>query len=369
MGNAQRIVIKLGTSTLTGGGKQLSHRRMVDIARQVTAAREAGNEVVVVSSGAIAAGREVLGYPDLPKFIPKKQMLSSVGQPRLMALYEQFFAIYGQRVSQVLLTREDLTDRRRYLNARNTLEALLMQRVVPIINENDTVATDEIRFGDNDSLSAQVSSLIEADLLILLTDQDGLFTGDPRQDSNARLIEEVAPQEIPDELWTAAGGSKSGLGTGGMTTKLYAADLARHSGTTVFIARGNLENVIMHLVAGQKVGTCFPPLANKLEGRKRYLLANDRAEGVLKVDAGAARALAHGGSLLPVGVKAVQGEFDRGDTVRVFNANDRLMGLGLSNYSAKDLGVVAGKQSGEIESLLGYTFGDEVIHRNNMVLL
>jgi glutamate 5-kinase len=369
MGNIQRIVVKLGTSTLTGGGKQLSHSRMVDIARQVASAHEAGHDVVLVSSGAIAAGREVLGYPDLPKFIPKKQMLSAVGQPRLMALYEQFFAIYGQRVSQVLLTREDLTDRRRYLNARNTLDALLMQKVVPIINENDTVATDEIRFGDNDSLSAQVSSLIEADLLILLTDQDGLFTGDPRQDPDARLIGEVPPQEIPDMLWAAAGGSRSGLGTGGMSTKLYAADLARHSGTTVFIARGDLDNVLSRIIAGEKIGTCFPPLANKLEGRKRYLLANDRAVGMLRVDAGASRALAHGGSLLPVGVCAIQGEFERGDTVRVINSNEKMIGLGLSNYSSKDLAVVFGKQSKEIETILGFTFGDEVIHRNNMILL
>jgi glutamate 5-kinase len=369
MGNNQRIVIKLGTSTLTGGSKQLSHSRMVDIARQVAATREAGNDVILVSSGAIAAGREVLGYPDLPKFIPKKQMLSAVGQPRLMALYEQFFAIYGQRVSQVLLTREDLTDRRRYLNARNTLDALLMQNVIPIINENDTVATDEIRFGDNDSLSAQVSSLIEADLLILLTDQDGLFTGDPRQDPDARLIAEVPPQEIPDALWAAAGGSRSGLGTGGMSTKLYAADLARHSGSTVFIARGNLENVVYRIISGEQIGTCFPPLANKLEGRKRYLLANDRAVGVLKVDAGALRALAHGGSLLPVGVSSVQGEFDRGDTVRVINLNEKMIGLGLSNYSSKDLSLVSGKQSKEIEVILGFTFGDEVIHRNNMIIL
>lgn len=369
MRSNQRIVIKLGTSTLTGGGKKLSHSRMVDIARQVAATRETGNDVILVSSGAIAAGREVLGYPDLPKFIPKKQMLSAVGQPRLMALYEQFFAIYGQRVSQVLLTREDLTDRRRYLNARNTLDALLMQKVIPIINENDTVATDEIRFGDNDSLSAQVSSLIESDLLILLTDQDGLFTGDPRQDPDARLIGEVPPQEIPEALWAAAGGSRSGLGTGGMSTKLYAADIARHSGTTVFIARGDLENVLSRIISGEKIGTCFPPLANKLEGRKRYLLANDRAEGMLKVDAGAAKALAHGGSLLPVGVSAVQGEFERGDTVRVINMNEKMIGLGLSNYSSRDLVAVFGKQSQEIEIILGFTFGDEIIHRNNMILL
>ena len=369
MAHSQRIVVKLGTSTLTGGEKRISLPRVVDLARQVASAREHGCEVVLVSSGAIAAGREVLGYPDLPKFIPKKQMLAAVGQPRLMALYEQLFAIYGLRVAQVLLTRADLTDRRRYLNARDTLEALLMQRVIPIINENDTVATDEIRFGDNDSLSAQVASLIEADVLFLLTDQDGLFSGDPRSDPSAKLIAEVPPEEIPDELWAAAGGSRSGLGTGGMGTKLYAADIARRSGTKVFIARGDQPDVLARILSGERLGTCFPALANKLEGRKRYLLANNRAEGVLSVDSGAARALGHGGSLLPVGVTALNGDFDRGDTVQVVNSNGKVIGLGLSNYSSRDLALLNGKQSSEIEGILGFTFGDEVIHRNNLILM
>jgi glutamate 5-kinase len=369
MAHSQRIVVKLGTSTLTGGEKSISQPRMIDLARQIGRMRERGCEVAVVSSGAIAAGREVLGYPDLPKFIPKKQMLAAIGQPRLMALYEQFFGIYGTRVAQILLTRDDLSDRRRYLNARNTLDALLMQKVIPVINENDTVATEEIRFGDNDSLSAQVASLVEADALFLLTDQDGLFTGDPRSDAQARLIEEVPPEEIPDELWAAAGGSRSGLGTGGMVTKLYAADIARRSGTTVYIARGDQPDILERILAGERLGTCFPALENKLEGRKRYLLANNRAEGMLTVDAGAARALARGGSLLPVGVTTLSGDFERGDTVRVNNPSGKMIGLGLSNYSSRDLAAVFGKQSTEIETILGFTFGDEVVHRNNLILL
>jgi glutamate 5-kinase len=369
MANGFRIVVKVGTSTLTGGARQLSHPRMVDLVRQVISLRESGCQVVLVSSGAIAAGREVLGYPDLPKFIPKKQMLAAVGQPRLMTLYSQFFGIYSAHVSQVLLTREDLTDRKRYLNASNTLEALLMQKAIPVINENDTVATEEIRFGDNDSLSAQVAALIEADMLILLTDQEGMYTSDPRQDDQASLIEEVVEGEIPDALWEAAGGSRSGLGTGGMATKLSAADIARRSGTTVFIAKGDLPDVLVRLVSGDKIGTRFAPAINKLEGRKRYLLTNNHPSGSLVVDQGAAKALVRGGSLLPVGVTAVQGEFERGDTIQVVNQAGKALALGLSNYSDRDMTILHGKQSAEIETLLGFTFGDEVIHRNNMILL
>lgn len=369
MSQRLRIVVKFGTSTLTGGERQLSHPRIVDLVRQIAHVRALGVEVVLVSSGAIAAGREVLGYPDLPKNMPKKQMLAAIGQPRLMALYEQFFAIYGVRVAQVLLTRADLTDRRRYLNARDTLDALLAQKVLPVINENDTVATDEIRFGDNDSLSAQVASLIEADRLVLLTDQEGLLTADPRLDPEAKLISHVPAVEIADEIWAAAGGSKTGLGTGGMVTKLNAADIARHCGATVTIARGDLPDVLIHLAEGRLEGTTFEPMANKLEGRKRYLLAGNRAEGLVSVDAGAARALAHGGSLLPVGVTAVSGDFDRGDTVRVAGPGEKVIALGLANYPSRDMIQLLGCKTSEIETILGYTLGDEIIHRNNMILL
>src|SRR5512134_2077444 len=226
-----RLVIKLGTAILTDGAPRLSPPRLVDLVRQMSALHGAGSEVILVSSGAMAAGREALGHPQLPKEIPAKQMLAAVGQPRLMALYEQLFGLYGVVVAQVLLTRADLAHRRRYLNARNTLSALLARRVIPIVNENDTVATEEIRLGDNDNLSALVSNLIEADLLILLTDQPGLFTADPRRDPAARLIEEVDGPDIPEEVWSAARGTASGLGTGGMLTKVQAADLARRSGT------------------------------------------------------------------------------------------------------------------------------------------
>ena len=363
------MVIKVGTSTLTGGGKKIAPPRLVELARQASGLQARGCEVIVVSSGAIAAGREALGHPTLPKYIPAKQMLAAVGQPRLMNLYEQYFSIYGLKVAQVLLTRADFADRRRYLNARNTFEALISQKIVPIINENDTLATEEIRFGDNDNLSAQVANLIEADLLLLLTDQEGLYTADPRSDPGAQLIREVGGEPFSEQLWQAAGGSSTGLGTGGMLTKLQAADLARHAGTTVVIASGSEPDVALRLASGEALGTRFLPATDKLEGRKRYILSGNRAAGELEVDAGAVRALARGGSLLPAGLVRASGDFERGDSVRVLGPGGKVVGLGLSNYPAQDLAQLCGAQSAQIEGILGYTFGDEVIHRNNFINL
>jgi glutamate 5-kinase len=363
-----RLVVKFGTSTLTGGTTKLSSARIVDLVRQLSALREAGHEVVLVSSGAMAAGREALDYPQLPKEVPAKQMLSAVGQPRLMALYEQLFGLYTVTVAQVLLTRGDLANRRRYLNARNTLAALLAQRVIPIVNENDTVATEEIRVGDNDNLSALVANLVEADTLILLTDQSGLFTADPRRDPTAQLVTEVNTPDIPASLWEAAGGSGTGLGTGGMVTKLQAADLARRGGTTVIIASGSAPDVLPRLAGGEALGTCFKPIASAVESRKRYILAGETF-GKVVVDEGANKALRRGGSLLPVGVTSVEGSFDRGDTVRVVDPNGREIARGIANYSADDLTRIGRRHSEEIEALLGYNYGDEVIHRNDLVLI
>jgi glutamate 5-kinase len=328
-----------------------------------------GSEVILVTSGAIAAGRERLAFRQLPKDIPAKQMLAAVGQPRLMAIYEQLFSLYGLTVAQVLLTRSDLANRRGYLNSRNTLTALLAQRIIPVINENDTVATEEIRVGDNDNLSALVTNLVEADWLILLTDQPGLFTADPRQDPSAELVREVSGPEIPQDLWRAAGGSASGLGTGGMYTKLQAVDLARRSGAQVTIASGIEPNILLRLVDGETLGTRFQPLASALEGRKRFILASRRAPGLLVVDEGAAQAMRRGGSLLPVGVTAVHGKFERGDTVRISDPGEREIARGLVNYAAADLARIIGMQSDTIERTLGFFYGEEVIHRNNMVLL
>jgi len=369
MSRTQRIVIKIGTSTLTAGGKNLSAPRLVEVARQISLLHSEKVQIILVSSGAIAAGREELGFPNLPKQLPAKQMLAAVGQPRLMTMYEQYFNIYAVHVAQVLLTRTDLADRNGFLNARATLEALLDQEIIPIINENDTIATDEIRFGDNDNLSAQVANLIEADLLILLTDQEGLYTADPRTDKNARMINTIGAEPFSSELWQTVGGSVSGLGIGGMVTKLQAADLARHGGTAVVIASGSTENVIIRLVHGETIGTHFSPVINKLEGRKRRLVTGSRTRADIIIDAGAVTALAHGGSLLPAGITKVNGSFDRGDSIRIIDKDNKNVAIGLTNYGTPDLQKICGHQSTEIESILGYTFGEEVIHRDNMVML
>jgi len=364
-----RIVIKLGTSTLTNGTMRLSAPLLIDFARQTSVLLEEGHEVTIVSSGAIAAGRERLGFPDLPKDIPAKQMLAAIGQSRLMSIYEQIFGLYGLTVAQVLLTRMDLAARRRYLNARNTLNALLEHKVIPIVNENDTLATEEIRVGDNDNLSALVANVLDADLLILLTDQSGLYTADPRLDPDAQLVREVSGHEIPEKIWRAAGGTESGLGTGGMITKLQAADLARRSGTICVIAAGSEPDVALRIVRGEMIGTRFTAVATAVEGRKRYILSGRRAPGLLTIDDGAALAIQRGGSLLPVGMTGVTGIFERGDTVRVAKADGSEVARGIVNYGSRDLARIVRRPSDEIEAILGYHFGDEVIHRNDMVLL
>ena len=369
MVNKRRIVVKIGTSTLTGGGSHLLLPQVVDLARQISELTANGEKVSVVSSGAIAIGREVLGFPDLAKTIPVKQMLAAVGQPRLMNVYEQLFEIFGCKVAQMLLTREDVRNRRRYINARNTLNSLLDHKVIPIINENDSVATEEIRIGDNDNLSALVANLIEADLLVLLTDQEGLFTADPDRSEGVELIHRIEDEDIPDEIWRAAGGTRNGLGTGGMLTKLQAADTARRSGTHVVIAKGNLTNVLIRIAAGEELGTQIYSPVGTLESRKRFLLAGADMHVAIIIDAGAKRALRSGGSLLPVGISAVKGDFDRGDIVPVKGSDKKDYAIGLVNYSSEEVRRIKGRQSGEIEALLGFAFGDEVTHHNNMTVL
>lgn len=364
----QRIVVKVGTSTLTGGQPSLSVERITDLVQQLVALRHSGCQVVLVSSGAIAAGRERLGQPLLPKAVPAKQMLAAVGQPRLMALYDRIFEQQAQPVAQVLLTRGDLTRRRSYLNARHTLLALLDQHIIPIVNENDTVATEEIRVGDNDNLSALVANLVEADLLLLLTDQPGLFSADPRTNPQAQLLHEISSAEIPAAVWEAAG-ANGAQGTGGMHTKLQAAALARQSGVATVIAAGSEPQVLLRVARGEALGTRLPALVSALESRKRYILSGWDGQARVQVDAGAAAALARGSSLLPVGVAAVHGEFERGDTLAVLDAAGHELARGLANYAAGELRVISGQHSDQITALLGYEYGDEVIHRDHMVLL
>jgi len=364
----RRIVIKLGTSVLTAGTPYLNRPRLIDLVRQCAALHQDGVEIILVSSGAMAAGKEQMGFPELPPDVPAKQMLSAVGQPRLMALYGQFFDIYGVSVAQMLLTREDLQGRRRYLNARQTLSALLRHRVMPIVNENDTVTAEEIRMGDNDNLSAMVATLAEADLLILLTDQPGLFTADPRRNPDARLIPEV--KAIDDRIRAGAGDAVTGLGTGGMATKLQAAETATRGGAEVIIAAGAEPDVILRLAGGEALGTRFLARSDRLEHRKRWLLAGYTTSGHVVVDEGAAEALQRmGRSLLPIGVAQVVGDFQRGDTVGIFIRSGQEIARGLVRYPAEAIRRIARHHSDDIESILGYTYGPTVIHRNDLVLL
>lgn len=364
----RRVVVKLGTSVLTSGSKQLDKAHMVELARQMAALMRSGVEVVLCTSGAIAAGREHLQYPVLPDTMANKQLLAAVGQSQLILAWAQLFSIYGLHVGQLLLTRADLHDRERYLNARDTLNALLAHNIIPIINENDAVATNEIKVGDNDNLSARAALLCDADLLILLTDQKGLFDADPRTNPNAKLIAQV--EKIDDSLRLLAGGSVSGLGTGGMSTKLEAADIARRAGIEVVIASGHHPDVIKKVVAKESIGTHFSAIENPLESRKQWILAGPAAQGSLVLDTGAVKAVTEKGrSLLSKGIVGVNGEFERGATLQLVDPNGKIIARGITRYSSEALGLIAGKHSDEIESVLGYDYGDAIVHRNDMVVL
>ncbi len=363
----QRIVIKLGTSVLTGGTPQLDHPQMVELVRQCAVLFAQGKDVIVCSSGAIAVGRHRLGFPELPATLNNKQMLAAVGQSRLMQNWEQYFGIYGIHVGQILLTRADLDDRRRYLNAHDTMQTLLAHRIIPIVNENDAVATEEIRVGDNDNLSALVTILAEADLLLLLTDQAGLFTADPRSHPDAQLIAEV--ETIDEQIIALAGDSVTGLGVGGMLTKLQAADVARRAGADVVIAAGQASNVITRVVTGEAVGTRFPAVDTPLENRKRWIFAGRKPTGLVTIDEGAVVALCRNGrSLLPAGILSVAGDFGRGDTVTIVAENGRELARGIVRYACADLEKIAGHHSEQIAEILGFAYGAVVVHRNDMIL-
>lgn len=363
----RRIVLKLGSSTLAAGTDRLNRPRMVDLVRQIAVLRVMGLQVVVVSSGAALAGREALGETEFAREIPKKQVFAAVGQSRLMHLYAQLFELYDIIVAQALLTRADLADRTRYLNARNTLLALLDRGVVPIINENDVVTVNEIKIGDNDNLSALVANLVDADLLVILTDTHGLYTADPRLDPNARLISEVPV--IDAQVRKLAGETSTRRGTGGFITKIQAAELATRSGTEVVIANGAEPDVVKRVVQGENLGTRFRAQTTQIESRKRWILA-EPPHGNLTIDAGACKALVgQGRSLLPAGVVAVAGEFDRGETVRICAMDGAEIARGLTNYNARDLRLIQGARSSEILPRLGYDFGAVVVHRNDLVLV
>ena len=366
----RRIIAKFGTNLLTACTDRLDLEVMATLVGQVARLNQQGLEVIIVSSGAIAAGRQKLGLSKEAKDVPSRQVMAAVGQNALVQSYEQLFGWHGITVAQTLLTKHDLSDRLGYLNARNTLLALLELGVVPIVNENDVVAVDELEgaaFGDNDNLSGMVANLVDADLLVLLGDVAGLYTADPNKDANARLIPQV--DRIEERIEGLAGGTK-GRGIGGMVTKLQAARLATASGATVIIAEGIEHNVLLRLVDGEAIGTLFTPATSKMESKKRFLLAGLAAKGRLVIDDGAAVALTQQNkSLLPAGIKEVEGDFERGDVVNIADARGESIACGISNYSSAEVAKIKGARSDKIESLLGYGYGDEVVHRNNLVVL
>lgn len=367
LAHVRRVVVKLGSSVVTTENG-LDRRMIKNLADDINTMRNMGKEFIIVSSGAIAAGVRRLGLKEGARTIPQKQAAASVGQSRLMTAYDEAFGRYGIRVGQMLLTRDDLTHRQRYLNARNTLMTLLSWGVVPVINENDTVVVDEIKLGDNDNLSALVAVMASADLLVTLTDIEGLMDCDPRVNCDACLIPVV--ETITPELKDLAGGTSSGVGRGGMASKLEAASKAQMSGVPMIITKGKVENVVARALSGELCGTLILPAKEKMSARKSWIRYNLRPEGALTVDKGAARALTHGGkSLLPIGIVDVEGSFEDGAAVDIVDQNDNKIAIGLVNYSSDEMKKIVGRQTAEIDWVLGYRRYDEAIHADNLVVL
>jgi glutamate 5-kinase len=368
LARASRLVIKVGSSLVTNEGRGLDHDAVARWAAEIAQLTLAGKSIILVSSGAIAEGMRRLGWSTRPRAIHDLQAAAAVGQMGLVQAYETAFAKYGLQTAQVLLTHEDLADRRRYLNARTTLTTLLGLRVIPVINENDTVTTDEIRFGDNDTLGALVTNLVEADVLVLLTDQQGLYTADPRLDASATLVSTAAAGD-PD-LERMAGGTGGALGRGGMLTKIIAAKRAARSGAATIIACGREPDVLARLYAGEAIGTTLTSDRSSLGARKQWLADHVRLAGQLMLDSGAVHALTKDGkSLLPIGVVAVTGNFGRGEIVGCVAPDGREIARGLVNYGAQEAARIVRRPSSEIEAVLGYVDEPELIHRDNLVLL
>ena len=365
---ARRVVVKIGSALLTAGGRGLDTSSIGNWVAQIADLRQRGLDMILVSSGSVAEGMSRLGWTKRPHALHELQAAASVGQMGLVRTYESLFEQHGIKTAQILLTHEDLANRQRYLNARGTLLTLLEFGVVPIINENDTVATEEIRFGDNDTLGALVANLLDADLLIILTDQKGLFDRNPTIDPTAQLVSEAS---IDDErLGDMVGESLSGLGRGGMITKLRAGRLASRSGTATLIASGHEPNVIARLMRGEELGTFLVPGLSPLVARKRWLAGQLKLKGHVTLDDGAVRVLKESGrSLLPIGVTAVSGAFERGDLVACVSRDGLEVARGLVNYGADDAQKLCGQPSQNIEAVLGYVDEPELIHRDNMVLV
>jgi glutamate 5-kinase len=368
MRDAKRIVVKIGSTLITNHGAGVDHALIKDWVGQISTLSKKGVEVLLVSSGAIAEGMKRLGWKTRPHEVNQLQAAAAVGQMGLVQVYESSFREHGLETAQILLTHDDLADRTRYLNARSTLTTLLSLNVIPVINENDTVVTDEIKFGDNDTLAALVCNAIDADTLIILTDQHGLFNADPRKDTEAKLIPEAKAGD--PQLEAMAGGAGSTLGRGGMLTKVLAAKKAALSGATTIIAHGREADVLLRLHTGEEIGTRLTADALSLQAKKTWLAGHLKTSGTLTLDAGAARALQESGkSLLPIGVIAVSGSFERGAVVSCLDGSGREIARGLANYSSLEAQKIQRKPTTAIEEILGYIAEPELIHRDNLVLL
>jgi glutamate 5-kinase len=367
----KRIIAKFGTNLLTRGTDSLNDDIMSNLADQVARLHHEGHEILIVTSGAVAAGKSKLKLDKESKDIPFKQVLASLGQSRLMYIYEQLFGNHNINVAQALLTRADLISRAGYINARNTLLALIDLKIVCVINENDVVATEELagtRFGDNDNLSAMVANLVDADLLVMLTDIDGLYTSDPHFDPGAELIKKV--DTIDSKVQHFARKASSKAGTGGMITKIEAAKKATSCGITVAIANGLKPETLWRIAHNEDIGTIFRPCSSKMESKKRWMISGLASRGKLIIDNGAEEALKQQNkSLLPAGVIDFEGKFQRGDVVEILDAEHKTIGFGISNYNFKEVSAIKGSHSSEINQILGSDYGSEIVHKNNMVLI
>ena len=365
---AHRIVVKIGSSVLVEQGIGLDLVAFSKLAKEISQLHTDSRQIILVTSGAIAAGMERLRYDRRPRSIPDIQAAAAVGQPHLMKIYQDCFLNYRKQVAQILLTHEDLSDRHRYLNARNTLLTLLDMKFIPIVNENDTVVVDEIKFGDNDNLSALVTSLVSADLLIILSDIAGLYDHDPKSGGQARLIDLVT--NVDDDTWNRPAETRNPWSVGGMASKIEAARKASRFGVPTFVANGKVEGILHRILDGERIGTLFLPLADRLSSRKQWIAYGLKPAGQIVVDEGAKKAIvSNGKSLLPTGIVEVHGEFDRGDAVSCLDSHGHEFGRGLVNYNCRELTRIMGRQSRDIKKIIGYRYADEIIHRDDLVII
>lgn len=363
---ARRIVVKLGSNVITARNG-LNLDVIEAISNQISTLMDKGIEVILVSSGAMAAGMRKMGMDRRPDEIPKRQAISAIGQSGVMHAYEKSFAVHDKKIAQILLTGDDLNNRKRYLNARNTLHTLMEWKIVPIINENDTIMVEEIKLGDNDNLAAMITLLMDADFLFILTDIDGLYDKDPRQFSDACLVPKVG--KIKKEIKDSASNMPGTLGTGGMFSKIQAAQKVTSAGIPMIVARGSMDNVLLRLFAGEELGTYFVPKEGKMASRKCWIAHTLAPKGSIVIDEGAVRAVQQNGkSLLPIGIVAVEGNFDEGAAVDFKTSGNKVIGVGLVNYSSTDINLIKGLKTSQIKACLGGKHYDEVIHRDNLVL-